>query len=41
MLEFLKKNKKLWVPGFIAILIIVFMTFLSNFGFSPFGYVVF
>ena len=41
MLNFLKKNKKFWLPAFIAIVIILFMVFLSKFGFNPLGYVVY
>ena len=41
MLKFLKKKKKFWVPGFLVILIILFMIFLSKYGFNPLGYVVY
>ena len=41
MFDFLKKNKKFWVPSFIAIIVILLMMFMSKFGFNPLGYVVY
>tara|TARA_B100000989_G_C19489242_1_gene448993 strand:- start:362 stop:487 length:126 start_codon:yes stop_codon:yes gene_type:complete len=41
MINFLKRNKKLWLPSVIIILLIVIMFILSKYGFNPLGYVIY
>lgn len=41
MLNFIKKNKKLWAPSILIIMCVVLMMVLSKFGFNPLGYVVY
>ena len=41
MFNFLNKNKSLWIPALVIILLIVLMLVLSKFGFNPLGYVVY
>jgi len=41
MLDFLKKNKKFWIPSLIAILVTILMILMSKYGFNPLGYVVY
>ncbi len=38
MLKLLIKNKRLWMPALIVIILILSMVVLSEYGFNPLGY---
>ena len=38
MLKLLIKNKRLWMPALIVIILILSMLVLSKYGFNPLGY---
>jgi hypothetical protein len=41
MIKNLFKNKKLWIPGFLIILLLLIVIFLSKYNLAPIGYTIF